>query len=308
MRIIFMGNPAFAIPSLQILNDSNHVIAAVLSNTPKPMGRKRKYLETAVSQAALDMKLNLIHGSDLNDPNLIRVLKNLEPDLFAVAAYRILPDSMLSIPVFGSINLHGSLLPFYRGAAPIQRVLMNGDYTTGLTTFLIEPAVDKGKILLQKTMIIDPDDDYGSLYKKMSLTGAELLLNTINQYESGSITPRIQKSEQATLAPKITKNDCRINWHSSAESIKNLIRALAPDPAAFTLLNNKRIKIFKAEVVNKNQNIAPGSIIKKTAGELIIQTGSDCITITDLQIEGKRRMGIEEFLKGSKISAGNSFN
>jgi len=302
-----MGNPEFAVPSLKILQESSHSIAAVLSNPPKIMGRNRKLKHSSLAHAALELDLNLIHADDLTDSNLLTMLKDLKPDIFAVVAYRILPESMLSIPASGSINLHGSLLPAYRGAAPIQRALMQGEIKTGLSTFLIERKIDAGKILLQKQVLIDPQDDYGSLYNKMSFLGAELLLNTVNQYAQGLLTAVNQTLENVTSAPKITKADCRIDWSHSVEKIINLIRALGPVPGAFTHYNKKRIKIYKSEIVDLKNSLEPGTIIKVTGEELVIQTGTGRIKIIELQIEGRKRMFIEEFLKGVNINAGESF-
>ena len=235
MRIVFFGNTEFSNPTLNKCNSSYDVIS-VVTNHSKQMGRGRKFLETPVKSLADELKLNVMEIDNLNDESFINQLKSLSPDLFVVVAYKVLPQTILEIPKLGSINIHSSLLPKYRGAAPIQHSIMNGDEVTGVSTFLIEQKVDTGNILLQKECKIEEDDNYGTLSSKLSTIGAELLIESISKYYDGSIAPVLQDNELATLAPKIKKEDYIINWNKDASVVNNKIRAFSPYPGAYTLI------------------------------------------------------------------------
>ncbi len=305
MRLIFMGNPDFAVPSLRILAAANEEVVAVVTNPEKRSGRGQQVQASPVAAAAAELAIPLIQPDDLSDPDFIAQIQVLKPDLFIVVAYRILPEVLLSAPRIGAVNLHASLLPRYRGAAPIQWALINGDTKTGLTTFLIQPRVDTGDILQQAEVTIAPDDDYGSLAERMSNVGAELLAKTIRAFANGSVNQWTQDNSQATKAPKITPAMCLINWQSAAVDIRNKIRGLAPRPGAFTYLDDKRLKIFSA-VINKGaERINPGSIILNQEGQLFVQTGEGLLEILECQLEGKRRMTAVEFLHGIKLKPGS---
>ncbi len=306
LKIIFMGNPAIAVPSLKKLAYSKHEVVAVVSNPPKRMGRGQTMSETAVGSTARDSGIRLIHAVGLKDPVLIKELKKLAPDLLVVIAYRILPEVVLGIPKKGAINLHTSLLPKYRGAAPIQRALMNGDTSTGLTTFLIEKKVDRGGILLQKHINISPEDNYGSLSERMAELSSILIMETIERIGEGVLKPRSQDNELATHAPKIKKEECIIDWSCPAEKLHNLVRGLSPLPAAYTLYDGKRIKIFKTEI-KIGIGGSPGTVAMQDNDQLVINTGKDCLKLLDLQIEGKKRMSVSEFLRGTPIKRGDRF-
>ena len=223
-------------------------------------------------------------------------MKNLNPDLFVVVAFRILPKEVFEIPKFGSFNLHGSYLPKYRGAAPIQWALINGDTETGVTTFRLAEKVDTGNIYLQEKVKINPDDNFETLHDRMSLLGAELVLKTVQLIESGNYELIKQDDSLASPAPKITKEICLIDWNKPATEIYNLVRGLSPNPAAFFNFNNKVIKIYKTKIV-QGYNLKPFEF-HQTKTELIIGCGSDSLKIIDIQQEGKKRMGIEEYLRG----------
>jgi len=225
-----MGNPEFAVPSLKKLAASNHEILSVVTNPPKPAGRGRKHINTPVAKCAEDLNLNVMEIDNLNSEDTIQNLQKLNADVFTVVAYRILPKEIIAIPAKGSINLHGSLLPKYRGAAPIQWSLINGDSETGLTTFILQPKVDTGNVLQQKKIAIDQDDNYGSLAEKMSNAGAELLVETMDEFEKGNLNPYAQDDVKATTARKISAEMTIINWQKSAQEIHNLIRGLTPSP------------------------------------------------------------------------------
>ncbi len=234
-------------------------------------------------------------------------MNTLNPDYFLVVAFKILPTSLLAIPGKGSINLHASLLPKYRGAAPIQRAIMNGERETGLTTFIIRRLVDTGLILMQMKVPINASDTFGTLSKKMSKKGADLLLNTLNRLKDNSISPREQAHSNATSAPKIKESDTRIDWAQPAEIIHNQIRGLAPIPGAFTYFNGMRLKILRSRVNQSNEKRNPGSVIFCDKKLLIIQTGDGHIELLTIQREGKKTMETPDFLNGVDINIGDTF-
>ena len=297
MKIVFMGTPDFAIPSLKILIQNNHSILAVVTTPDKERGRGQKITFTAVKQFAIENNIPVYQPEKLKGNfEFVEQMKSLQPDLFVVVAFRILPKEVFDIPKFGSFNLHGSYLPKYRGAAPIQWALINGDTETGLTTFKLAEKVDTGNIYLQEKVKINSDDNFETLHDRMSELGAKIVLNTVYLIESENYELKKQDDSLASPAPKITKEICLIDWNKSAEEVHNLIRGLSPYPAAFFNHNNKVIKIFKTEIV-KDIKLIP-SEFHQTKTELIIGCGKDAIRILEIQQEGKKRMTIEEFLRG----------
>jgi methionyl-tRNA formyltransferase len=299
MKIIFMGTPDFSIPSLKILLENNHEILAVVTTPDKERGRGQKITFTTVKQFAIDNNIPVLQPIKLKDESFINELKNLNPDLFIIVAFRILPKEVFEIPKYGSFNLHGSYLPKYRGAAPIQWALINGDSETGLTTFKLAEKVDTGNIYLQEKVEINTADNFETLHDRMSLLGAELVLKTVSLIEHGDYELLQQDDSLASPAPKITKEICSIDFNKSAKEIHNLVRGLSPHPAAFFIYNNKVIKIYKTEIV-ENINLKPFEF-HQTKTELIIGCGKDALRILELQQEGKRRMGVEEFLRGFRV-------
>ena len=297
MRIVFFGNTEFSNPTLNKCNSSYDVIS-VVTNHSKQMGRGRKFLETPVKSLADELKLNVMEIDNLNDESFINQLKSLSPDLFVVVAYKVLPQTILEIPKLGSINIHSSLLPKYRGAAPIQHSIMNGDEVTGVSTFLIEQKVDTGNILLQKECKIEEDDNYGTLSSKLSTIGAELLIESISKYYDGSIAPVLQDNELATLAPKIKKEDYIINWNKDASVVNNKIRAFSPYPGAYTLIDNKRLKIFKSELNKGIGYKETGKIINLSKEYFEVSCSHGSLKIYEIQIEGKKRMSSKDFIMG----------
>lgn len=296
MKIIFMGTPDFSIPSLKILLKNNHEILAVVTTPDKERGRGQKITFTAVKQFAIENNIPVLQPIKLKDESFINELKNLNPDLFIIVAFRILPKEVFEIPKYGSFNLHGSYLPKYRGAAPIQWALINGDKETGLTTFKLAEKVDTGNIYLQEKVEINTADNFETLHDRMSLLGAELVLKTVSLIEHGDYELLQQDDSLASPAPKITKEICSIDFNKSAKEIHNLVRGLSPHPAAFFIYNNKVIKIYKTEIV-ESINLKPFEF-HQTKTELIIGCGKDALRILELQQEGKRRMDVEEFLRG----------
>ncbi len=303
-----MGNPQFAVPSLRKLVESDHDILSVVTNPPKPAGRGKQLIKSPVAECAKELNLPIIETDELKSENFLHTLRDLNGDVFAVVAYRILPKKVINIPLKGAINLHGSLLPKYRGAAPIQWALINGENETGLTTFIIQPKVDKGNILLQKTIKIDQDDNYGSLAEKMSHTGAELLVNTVDRFESENVEPYNQLDSNATMAPKITPALTNISWEKSAKEIHNLIRGLAPFPGARTVLDSKTLKIFKTKYIEENSTNNSGEISNIGKDSFNVQTGKGQLIVLEVQVEGKRRMSAGDFLRGVQLDIGKNLN
>lgn len=316
MRIIFMGNPDFAVPSLQRVAESSHEIIAVVSNPPKRIGRGNKIKETAIGITAKAMEIPLLQPPKLNDRQFLQYLSWMKPDIFVVVAYKILSDRLLSIPKYGSINLHPSLLPKYRGAAPIQWSLISGDSQTAVTTISLSKQIDSGAILLQETVAIKNEDNYGTLASRLSEIGADLVVETLNGIEAGNLQGTPQDDSKVTLAPKIKSDDYKIDWTKTAEQIHNLIRAFSPSPGAFTIFNGKRLKIFSSLILDNSSepvparrsggrsgNINCGEIVICNKNQLAIQTGNGLIEIWEVQLEGKKRIKVEEFLRGTKLQS-----
>lgn len=297
MKIVFMGTPDFAIPSLKILIENNHKILAVITTPDKERGRGQKITFTAVKKFAIEQSIPVYQPEKLkNNFEFVEQMKALTPDLFVVVAFRILPKEVFEIPKFGSFNLHGSFLPKYRGAAPIQWALINGDKETGLTTFKLAEKVDTGNIYLQEKVKINSDDNFETLHDRMSELGSKLVLDTVNLIENRNYEIKKQDDSLTSHAPKITKEICLIDWNKSAEEIHNLVRGLSPHPAAYFNHNNKVIKIYKTEIV-KDVNLKPLEF-HQTKTELIVGCGKDALRIIEIQQEGKKRMNIDEFLRG----------
>ena len=297
INIIFFGNTDFSNPTLLACNNSFN-LKAVVTNKSKKMGRGQKILDTPVMTLAKEENLKIIEGVDLNDASFIDQLKDLNPDFFVVVAYRILPKSLLGIPKYGSINIHSSLLPKYRGAAPIQHALLNQEDSTGVSTFLIEPKVDTGKIIDQLKIEITKDDNYGSLSKKLSEAGADLIESSINKCLHHSSELIEQDNSMATLAPKISKDDLKINWSDKSDTILAKVRAFSPTPGAFTTINSKRLKIFKAESINNDNNHKIGSIYHVDKNFFDVQCGQNALRLHNVQLEGKKAMDSKDFIVG----------
>jgi len=304
MKIVFMGTPDFSIPSLKILLESKHKILAVVTQPDKERGRGQKVSFTHVKEFAVENNISVYQPEKLKgNGEFVEQMKALQADLFVVVAFRILPKEVFEIPKFGSFNLHGSYLPKYRGAAPIQWALINGETETGLTTFKLAEKVDTGNIYLQQKLDIYPEDNFETLHDRMSELGAKLVLETVNLIENGNYELKQQDDSLACPAPKITKEICLIDWNKSATEIHNLVRGLSPHPAAFFIFNDKVIKIFKTDVVT-GMNLQPVQF-QQTKTELLIGCDKDAVRILEIQQEGKKRMNIEEFLRGFSFFSSN---
>jgi len=294
-----MGSPEFAIPSLEKLLNSNHSVELVVSAPDKERGRGKKILPTPVKEFALSKGLKVLTPLSLKEESFIRQLKEINADLFVVVAFRILPKEVFTIPSKGSFNLHASLLPKYRGAAPIQWAIINGEKETGVTTFFLEESVDTGNIILQEKIKIDDEDNFGTLHDKLMNLGADVVLKTVELINSGNYQLIKQDDSLASPAPKITKEICRIDWSKSAKEIHNLVRGLSPHPCAFFEHQGKIYKVYKTQIV-ENKVLEPSKILQ-TKKEIFIGTNNGTIQILELQMEGRKKMTAEEFLRGYSL-------
>jgi methionyl-tRNA formyltransferase len=305
MRLVFMGTPQFAIPSLEKLIGSKHQVVGVVTVPDKPKGRGRKLAESPVKEFSKENDLLVLTPSSLKDEDFVRTLRELRPDLILVVAFRILPEVVFTIPPLGTVNLHASLLPRYRGAAPINWAIMNGETQTGLTTFFIKKKVDTGDMIMQREVSIGPEETFGELHDRMAQLGVEVLLETVEMINGGEVEPIKQDDSLASAAPKITPEHCRIDWSRSAQDIKNQIRGLSPSPAAFTHFRGKKLKIFKARVIGDDrlsENF--GQVMDSDEKESVwIKTGRGILSLLELQPEGKRRITVQEFVRGYKVGS-----
>ncbi len=297
MRVAFFGTPEFAIPSLAALIESHHKVAGVVSAADKPRGRGREVIPAPVARFALEEGIKVLKPFDLEDEEFLSDLKGWNADAFAVVAFRILPEEVFGMPKYGTINLHASLLPKYRGAAPIQWAIWSGEKETGLTTFQIQMKVDTGNILKQEKVAIGDEDDAGSLSIKLAESGAKLLVETLNGLESGTLMPRQQDDTGATRAPKIKKEHTVIDWKQPAERIHNQVRALSPSPGAMTQFQGKTLKIYRTKIAENTQGLKPEELLIDDGG---IRAGTDSgeLHIIELQLQDKKRMDAVTFLRG----------
>ena len=305
MRIVFMGTPAFAVTSLEALIMAGSEVVAVVTAPDKPAGRGQKMSQSAVKEYALANNLKVLQPEKLKDPEFLAELKALQADLQVVVAFRMLPEVVWSMPPRGTINLHASLLPQYRGAAPINWVLINGEKESGVTTFFLKQDIDTGNLLFTEKITLTGAETAGELHDRLMYKGAGLLVKTVKGIESGRYSeyPQSQLTEDAELmhAPKIFKETCEIDWNKTAAEVYNLIRGLSPVPTAFTTLNGKTFKIYKAEKEIEDHSIEPGKLVTDNKTYLKFATTDGFIAVTDVQLEGKKRLGIEEFLRGVKL-------
>ena len=306
MKLVFFGTPDFAVPTLDALHDSSHEILGVVTSPDKKSGRGLKVKSAAIKKSAEKYSLPIYQPESTGSEQLHSILKQINPDIYVVVAYKILPESILNIPPRGAVNLHASLLPKYRGAAPVNHAILNGETETGLTTFLIQKKVDTGDLLLQQSLPIDNSVTTGEALSKLSFLGADLIIKTLDALAQNKIKPIKQDGDKATFAPKISVQDCKINWSNPALMIHNQIRAFSPKPGAFTFYKNKRVKLFGSKVLQNlhNARLLPGEI-EHTNSFLKIGTGTEPIQITNIQIEGKKKLPVDQFILGfPKITGG----
>jgi len=308
LRIVFMGTPDFAVASLKALVDGGYNVVGVITAADKPAGRGNKLSESAVKKYATVNNLMILQPEKLKNPEFISELKNLKADLQVVVAFRMLPEVVWNMPPLGTFNLHGSLLPQYRGAAPLNWAVINGDAKTGVTTFLLDHKIDTGKIIFKAETPIGENETVGEVHDRLMEIGAELVIKTVDTLAENNFEAVSQEAlitgEPIKHAPKIFKEDCRIEWGNKAETIRNLIRGLSPYPAAWSEIVNMQtgvpvlVKVFFAEKIADTENADPGTI--KTDGKKVLQIacGDGWLKITDLQMAGKKRMNTDEFLRG----------
>ncbi|MBS1734329.1 MAG: methionyl-tRNA formyltransferase [Bacteroidetes bacterium] len=300
-----MGTPEFAVASLQKMVEAGCNIAAVVTAPDRPAGRGMELQQSAVKKYALEKGLRILQPEKLKSPEFIDALRSLNARLQVVVAFRMLPEVVWNMPPLGTINVHGSLLPQYRGAAPINWAIINGEKFTGVTTFKLQHEIDTGNILLQEKIDIRDDETAGELHDEMKEVGADLLVRTLAGIASDNIAevPQSQTTDSGALkhAPKIFTETCTINWQHTANEIYNLIRGLSPYPAAFTTLHEKKLKIFRAEKENRNNSAETGSV--ETDGKTYLRFAclDGYISITELQLEGKKKMKVEDFLRGYRF-------
>ncbi|MCB2220245.1 MAG: methionyl-tRNA formyltransferase [Bacteroidetes bacterium] len=303
-----MGTAGFAVPTLEILVQEGYVIQGVITAPDKPAGRGRKISQSPVKIAALRHGLTVLQPVNLKDPEFLAGLKNLQPDLQVVVAFRMLPESVWALPPLGTINLHASLLPQYRGAAPINHVIMNGEHRTGVTTFIIDKEIDTGHILLRESTSIGPHETAGELHDRLMTMGAHLVLKTLKELQKGHLKATRQEEleeEKSPLkkAPKIFKEDCQINWKDNVDNVYNFIRGLSPAPCAHTMLEftdgtKHMLKVFKVEKHAKMITSDSGSFTTDNKTFFHIQATDGMISLKEIQLQGKRKMSIEDFLRG----------
>lgn len=309
-RIIFMGTPEFAANSLKALHESGANIVAVITAPDRKSGRGMKLSPSAVSETARELNLPTLKPEKLKNEDFLAELKALKPDIQVVVAFRMLPEVVWNLPRLGTFNIHASLLPQYRGAAPINWALINGEKQSGVSSFFLSHEIDTGNVIFQEKIDILPDDDAGTLHDKLMLLGAELMLKTVNAIADGTAKAYPQSALEAgevlKTAPKIFKDDCRIDWNQPSPSIHNKIRGLSPYPAAWTEISTPgteplMLKIFRAKIATDSQNLKPGEIFSDGKTVLKVGTADGLLQIEELQLAGKKRMPTSDFLRGYNL-------
>ncbi len=304
-RILFMGTPAFALPALEMLHGSGYPIAAVVTQPDRPAGREKKETAPPVKQLAQKFGLTVLQPASVKDPSFLEALGEARPDLVVVAAFgQILPKAVLDFPRLGCLNIHPSLLPAYRGAAPIHWSIIRGEKQTGVTIMLMDEGMDSGDILTQEQMPIGKTETYGELHDRLALQGAALLVKTIDQVVSGAAQRQKQDSSRATFAPRLNRETGRIRWRHSAGDIVNLIRGLNPSPAAYALLEGRDLKIFTAAASPGSPQEPPGVVAAAAPEGLTVAASGGYVVLKEVQLAGKKRMPVADFLRGFTMKPG----
>ena len=305
MRVIFMGTPDFAVPSLEALL-TKHEVVLVVTQPDKPKGRGKKMVPTPVKACALEHGIPVLQPEKVKEPEFVEQLRSYEPDLIAVTAFgQILSEPILEMPKYGCINVHGSLLPKYRGAAPMQWSIIDGEKVTGITTMYMAKGLDSGDMLLKAEVEITDEDTFATIHDKMSVTGANLLLDTLDQLEAGTLERIPQDHDAATYAPMITKETGHIDWSKNRQDIINLIRGLNPVPAAYTIYEEEVLKIFGAVISDvQADDAANGEIVAVVKKGFVVKCGDGCLLITEVQARGGKRMMTDAYLRGHAMKEG----
>lgn len=308
MRIVFMGTPDFAVSALVSLKEAGHEILACVTQPDKPKGRGKAVLMTPVKEKALEYQIPVYQPARVRDESFQEILRELNPDVIVVAAFgQIIPRSILELPPYGCINIHASLLPKYRGAAPIQWALIDGEKETGITTMQMDEGLDTGDMLEKAVVPISPEETGGSLHDKLGEAGGRLIVSTLEKLEKHALHPVPQTDEGTCYAKKITKDLGNIDWSADADSIERLIRALNPWPSAYTSIEGKTVKIWKAQVLTEEWEGAYGQIVMADKSRLYVKTGKGTLFVEELQLEGKKRMDTASFLRGFQLRQGSLF-
>ena len=304
MNVVFMGTPEFAVPTLEALV-KEHNVSAVVTQPDKPKGRGKKMMFSAVKEKALEYGLTVYQPEKVKDSDFVQVLKELAPDIMVIVAFgQILSEEILNIPKYGCINVHGSLLPEYRGAAPIQWSIIHGREYGGVTTMYMAKGLDSGDMILKAQEKIRDDDTYGSLYDRLSVIGADLLIKTLELIESGEAQRIPQNDAEATTAPMITREMERINWNDRADNIVNLIKGLNPQPVAHTLLKGEKLKIWFAEKEGKGYTGTPGEIVDVRKKDFVVMTADGAVAVKEVQAQGGKKMTTDAYMRGHAIDKG----
>ena len=308
MNIVFMGTPEFALPTLEKIHNSSHSILSVITQPDRPKGRGQKQVDSPIKKFALENNLPLLQPATVNTKEFIASLLENRPDYIIVVAFgQILSETLLKVPKQFCINLHSSLLPKYRGAAPINRAILNGETRSGVTTMIMDKGMDTGDILLVDETPIEQNDDAQSLHDKLSEQGGKLVLETLSRLQKNDLLPTPQNSDLASYAPKLKKEESLIDWKIDAENIFNKIRGLSPWPGTHTLYNGKRLAILKGEIVLGESSDHPGHVERITDTGIEVGTGKNRLKITELKLEGKKAMPVKSFLSGYKITRDDIF-
>lgn len=304
MRIVFMGTPDFSVPTLEALAAGGHQVIAAVTQPDKPKGRGKAVLMTPVKEKAMELSIPVYQPVKVREPEFIEILKEMAPDVIVVVAFgQILPKEILELPKFGCVNVHASLLPKYRGAAPIQWAVIDGEPVSGVTTMLMDVGLDTGDMLEAREIPLDKKETGGSLFEKLSRLGGELILSTLEKLENGTAVRTPQGESGTSYAKMLNKSMGEIDWSMDALRIERLIRGLNPWPSAYTFLNGKTVKIWEAEVTEEAPTGRPGRV-RVTKDRLLVETGSGFLSVTELQLEGKKRMDTAAFLRGFQIEDG----
>lgn len=305
MRVIFMGTPDFAVPSLESLLQ-HHEVVLVVTQPDKPKGRGKKMAFSPVKECALAHNIPVLQPAKVREPEFVEELRKYDADLIAVTAFgQILTEDILFMPKYGSINVHGSLLPKYRGAAPMQWAIIDGETVTGITTMYMAKGLDSGDMLLKAEVEITPDDTFETVHDKMAVVGADLLIETLQKLEDGTLQRQEQDHEAATYAPMITKETGHIDWSKPAQDIINLIRGLNPVPTAYTIYQEEVLKIFRAEKTDVTaEQAACGEIVAMLKKGFVVKCGDGCLLVTEVQARGGKRMATDAYLRGHSMELG----
>jgi methionyl-tRNA formyltransferase len=302
LRIIFMGTPEFAVPSLQILVENGYSVLAVVTAPDKPKGRGQKVIPSPVKEYALTQNIPVLQPTNLKSAKFQSALKSYGANLQIVVAFRMLPEIVWSMPKIGTFNLHASLLPKYRGAAPINWAIINGETETGVTTFFLQHEIDTGNILFQEKETITSDDSAGTLYERLMQKGSRLVLKTVQAIETGTYQPSPQADTEATHAPKIFKETCQIDWRQPGKRIQDFVRGLSPYPAAWMELNGQHCKVFEVNLRGTSgAGKAIGEVVSDNKTFIAVKAGDELVYLEELQLQGKKRMPVADFLRGNKI-------